>query len=1821
MAKLTTEELLENEDLVDALFKYGNRQNKNYITREDALEDFLGEYRGVQANTAFAVAFANDIDNIRSDEDRLQFGRLYKAVDEDLEDFAGRQSALATTGEYILKGILDPLNIFGFGVGKAVSQTIGRQALKRLIANSFAKTNTQPIKKNVLNQAKQHVSNAKRIAEEYALPIGSAAFVGAGEGAIQGALLENLKDRENLGYQDEMNLGNIATMAGAGAGLGGILGGVGAALGRRGVKKVEGLLQEQQIAEEAAKLKLPQNRVSQAKTVQSHIENLKEAGEFKINPATGTKYSEDDVLGTYVRSTTGDDIIENAANYGQFPRIFDISYTSGEKGLQPSAVLEFIPTTYAKKINPATGKYDERIEISVPLDKIKAVSQKDADAYKNQYVAEYGLFFDKAGIEKGKQFLLENGESAGEVDSIFNTVLNKETFDDLTRFVFDAGQNMIAESGPNSKIARQIEMILDDPAKRITEKVGQLLRLGQQNEAFLSRNINDALTRNGLSVEDAVNMMKADASMAAAKIAEVSNLNQILNPSSSIGRKLKQMEATMTVAQRNTLAAVAKQREMEKLVAKKFGVAVDIWRSFLVTQPATTMRNIFGSVLRVPGESANTFLASSKFMLEWEAKALGIKAPDLNLKNEADLLAKSLLNPNESIQIAQLVANKFPEADRQLFKMFDDYFATAVSDQTGAGGVIKTLHSMSKYANVLNRAQDRAIKSAGFVSELDSQIKQAVRTGDIDSNLNITSLEDIIKNNRYDLINDEMVSKSLQTAYRLTYQNRRAGDDLFAGREAINNLQSFLNRAAIVKIGIPFPNFIINGMVYTFNRGLGGGILKAMRARANIDTFTKGKGKDLVVKERERINELTKQIKELPKKMNKKDQAFEYKRLADELNELEAKAGSRLRDIEDYRKGMVESVEGLALIGVGYTLRENFGGARYDELRVGDQVVNVGPLFPLTPFLFIGEAIRKIMNNEPLDELFVVEGIEALSGFQADRAGPIAKAIGGLERYLTTLTNAYDPQSYAKLGQIFGELAGYWAKGYLTPLKVVDDTFKTFGPKELRQSYDREFQNLIPSDDTDSLSMTAIKETFNEFGRQMFRGTSFQGILNQKAPRSGRALPEVSSTTEEPKIQRGQLIPKQFLGASTKRFQQVEQELNRLGIKPYKLERRTTVPEYNRLYKALLGVMAEKTVKNYINQDFYKQMPIEDQQRFIRDLYFGDLKDMPPEIRDSMTAVFGKQSPNIRTYVASAIAQNKPYLNKLALFKSRNSKAELNKVYKDFGNLVTLNYYGEDNADNPRQQLANAVFKEDGLLDLMQEHINNPTYRTSMLLNQTMIDLGINEEIQSQLSQTGGEEGGKFAKGGYVSQMNALGFSEGGNVGMKGMSVLGKTADLNNPMTEAQRETGARLRTSGSPLTRALGPGVDYLLEALSEVAKGDTSKGAELAATKRLTPFSSRKEKLDENVELKIEDVLSSYIGRDNPKTAKQVQSELKEVKSIQAPEGYKANLRKKDSDGAFEVENIRTGSVHEIFREPSRKSYATTTANEIEKVLLDNKTKLISAKDTIPYEAGEKDFVNYASEAANRQKIIPDIFPSKTVKPTKYTDDTIATIISNYKPSTVKGLMGRTDSLTNEIPEGKLVAVRPNLNSHINDENVPIPTLKPRNKQPLLSVQEEGKLQGKVFADRPYVLVTPEKKEGIVSFVVDQEIRAVIAGGGAKDRMMAVRGEYTDYSKDKFSIDEPRTVEIKFNPREHHLAVRADTNEGVVGSRGPVLTIADRIYAKVTDLVYSRNRDAPKPLGSKIVKDKKGKEKRVADKEATPHESTVRHRYRKGGLMMGRI
>ena len=82
---------------------------------------------------------------------KSRYQRVYEK-DEDLEDFAGEQSGVATTLEYVGKGILDPLNILGFGAGTIVGRTVGKVALNRIISNAFKGNISKEISKDALKK-------------------------------------------------------------------------------------------------------------------------------------------------------------------------------------------------------------------------------------------------------------------------------------------------------------------------------------------------------------------------------------------------------------------------------------------------------------------------------------------------------------------------------------------------------------------------------------------------------------------------------------------------------------------------------------------------------------------------------------------------------------------------------------------------------------------------------------------------------------------------------------------------------------------------------------------------------------------------------------------------------------------------------------------------------------------------------------------------------------------------------------------------------------------------------------------------------------------------------------------------------------------------------------------------------------------------------------------------------------------------------------------------------------------------------------------------------------------------------------------------------------------------------------------------------------------------------------------------------------------------------------------------------------------------------------------------------------------------------------
>lgn len=1289
--KLTTEELLEDKEYVDTLFDYAERQGKQLATREDALENFLGDYRGVQANTALAFLFSNEVENIGSEEERKKLGRLYKTVDEDLENFAGRQTGLQTVTEYGVKGILDPLNIFGLGVGKVVASTVGRAGIKKLISNSFAKkAATSPIKQGIK----------------------AGALTEGGIGVAQGLLLEDLKGEDALGYQDGINYGNVALQGGLGAISGGVFGGVGAKLGQSATRNVDSIVKE---AEASRLAKSTQHKVAQFKDVESFL--------TQTNPETNKNYMDTDVIGAYVESPSKDIklLTTNSENYGTYGRIMDV-----ENNI---ATVEFIPTKYSKVKNPDTDIFDERVQIDIPLKQLKAASVNNKDKYIKQFKEEYGLFFDKGGIEKGKILLRNSKVSETEIERIFTNTLSQDAYEDVSRFVLDMGQS-IQVTMPNSKLAKQVEVILDDPTKRISEKAATLLQLGNKNKEILSDGVNKALASSGRSLDEITDIFKADVSVSAGKMSIQSDIRKLLDPTSKINKKLNTMMANQTESQKKMLSALSKERELEKQMAKKFGVSVDLWRSFLVTQPATTFRNIFGSFLRVPGESLMSY--ADRFMVKHEATALGVDAPTFVQNKDVALLAKNLLSPYESVQLAQVVSKNFPEANRQLFKLFDDYFSSTLSEKTGAGNVLKTINFISQKANVLNRMQDRSIKSAGFMTELDNQIKVAMRRGEI-TDPKITGIEDVIRQDKMNLLNDTMISKSLEFAYKLTYQTRNAGDELIIGGRMINQLQTGANKLAIVKLGIPFPNFIFNGLVYNLNRGLGFGAAKAIINASRVAKFDekaikKAANRSIQIERKiDRIKKLSSIEKEAIQKRagNKDFIATQLKKLTNELDELNSAAGGRLKNVEDLRKGVVETIEGVTFIGAAYAIRENFGGARYDELKVGNYSINVGPLFPLTPYLYIAEFIRKVLNGKSIDKTFVGEGIEALTGFQTDRAGPISKFVGGLRKTLNTIASKEDDYSgYNLIGKVMGEFAGYIAKGYLSPLKAFDDLVKTVGSRESRLTYDKDFQNVFPEEASD-LSVEIIRGAFNEFAKQMFRGTSVQGILG------GSKDPTVSVTGTEQPIQTAPFA-KQLSGiGNVPPRDSVGEELEKLSIPSWKLATRSVIPEYTRLFKIKLGAVSEKYVKPLVESRKYKELPEDAQKQIIQNLYYGDKGDMSPEFQEALRS-FGPIYNNLKARVSDDIKKQYKFLDELHKFRARNSKAEINRAYKkarEMGVLPTLKYLGEDTADNKNVSQAR---DQSDKLKKFQKIIDDPVYKMGEYINR--------------------------ASGGYVSQMEELGF-------------------------------------------------------------------------------------------------------------------------------------------------------------------------------------------------------------------------------------------------------------------------------------------------------------------------------------------------------------------------------------------------------------------------------------------------------------------------------
>jgi len=144
----TLEDIIKNPKFVSTLIKYEeDRGIEPSETPLDAAKNFLSDYRYMQSNTLGAFGFVNYVKSIdEEDPQNLEYkqnlGKLYQAVDEEVDEIFGEDATLGETlsgiSEYTKYALIDPINILGLGAGKAVGVAAARPLLKGIVNKALA---------------------------------------------------------------------------------------------------------------------------------------------------------------------------------------------------------------------------------------------------------------------------------------------------------------------------------------------------------------------------------------------------------------------------------------------------------------------------------------------------------------------------------------------------------------------------------------------------------------------------------------------------------------------------------------------------------------------------------------------------------------------------------------------------------------------------------------------------------------------------------------------------------------------------------------------------------------------------------------------------------------------------------------------------------------------------------------------------------------------------------------------------------------------------------------------------------------------------------------------------------------------------------------------------------------------------------------------------------------------------------------------------------------------------------------------------------------------------------------------------------------------------------------------------------------------------------------------------------------------------------------------------------------------------------------------------------------------------------------------------
>jgi hypothetical protein len=1176
---LTLEDIKKNTDLMRTITRYASdRYRKNYFGADEAVEDFLSEYRGIQNNTVNALTFANYASEIKDENYKAQLGQLYNTFDDELENFSDVEdigSGLAAAGEILAYNIFDPINLLGFGAGKAIASTAGRGAIKGLMGQVFKTAAKRPILAGAVTGAAIEG------------PIGVAT-----EASIQ-------KAEKDLGVREGYSPEELALAGGISGLTGGAIGALGGKLGKMSADETTRMLRE-----------------SEQATVQGRLATMDNLEQAVMTPPTvrGAAAPIDprkEISGTFVVAKEMPDAVKEG--YDKLGRVLSIDET------KKTATVQYIPkgTKVETEARYRKDMFDKgAVTLEVPLADLRAPKTSTTKRMTDRYIKQYGTFLDPEKVAEGRTFLKQSDPDIP-ADKLELTIPPEKILE----------INTVSMDYMSNNMNRNPLLSFDsfDPRLKVTERIGQIVDALPENELD---NFKKFLSDNGIQSEDLGKIYRADVSQAARTLQKQSEMapKQLIEA----GKSVETANPTARQQLEEYLKNLNKIEETDGKAPSFSNTFVDIWRALLVSQPVTTVRNVFGTAARLPEEVARAKL--DNLLVNLERRSLGldpINAEDVLKRSSLDVL-KNFNSPDEVIRLTRYAASMYEEVDLKIFRVFDDLIPAEFEGVPS----LRHLGRAATAVNVLNRAQDRWFKSAAFMTELNNQYIQMVNRGLIEAptvtlpngaTKKISNIRDVFSYQRFDLLNDEMVSKAVEFSFDMAYQNRRSLDKLpFLGRQAQGVLDGW-NRMAedvpALKTIVPFANFMANSFTYTINRIGFGGAIKAGLSRAKLQSILKGG-----------------------------------------VSDIDAQRAA-LREFNRFKEGLVETAGSFSLYGGAWLLHNYYGGDTWHTIKVQDQEYDLRTLFPLSGYMLLVDTITREANGEPQRDSLVKDASEILLGLST-RRGAAAPA---LQEFLEALSSEETgiEDAAKSFFETAGTTVGAFGGGFLTPFRPVGEALQTFGASERDFRYRRLQKDVIPEwalpDDPDLRA--SIQGFVDGFVKEGVKGSPLENLVFGDVPEA--AAPTGGDLTTG----RGSIF-RQLFGATPRGDSDIIlNELEKAGIDPYKLNMYSEVPEYDLVRNRMLGEVSNQLGMEIIRSDSYRNADPATKRRILEVAYFNSNSlEIPNQLRQFYNQIGAKNVNNFRDIANKLVEQEYPVLAEVKKLKTglrKDADARVLKLFRD----------------------------------------------------------------------------------------------------------------------------------------------------------------------------------------------------------------------------------------------------------------------------------------------------------------------------------------------------------------------------------------------------------------------------------------------------------------------------------------------------------------------------------------------------------------------------